>query len=82
VRLKQDIVFLKRLDNGLNLYRFRYIGQDQVYVGVIAQEVRKVDPVAVMRGRDGYLRVDYGKLGLRLITWQEWQATAKLATAH
>ena len=77
-RLKQDVVLLKKLDNGLNLYRFRYIGQDQVYVGVLAQEVRKVDPVAVMRGRDGYLRVDYGKLGLKLMTWEEWQATTKV----
>jgi hypothetical protein len=81
-RLKQDVVLLKKLDNGLNLYRFRYIGQDQLYVGVMAQEVRKVDPVAVMRGRDGYLRVDYGKLGLKLMTWEEWQATARLATAR
>jgi hypothetical protein len=48
----------------------------------MAQEVRKVDPVAVMRGRDGYLRVDYGKLGLKLMTWEEWQATARLATAR
>src|SRR4051812_48587860 len=78
IRLKQDIVLLKTLDNGLKLYRFRYIGQDQLYVGVMAQEVRKVDPVAGMRGRDGHLRRGSGKLGLKLMTWEEWQATAKL----
>jgi hypothetical protein len=25
---------------------------------------------------DGYLRVDYGRLGLKLMTWQEWLASA------
>jgi hypothetical protein len=29
-------------------------------------------PAAVVRGPDSYLRVDYGRLGLRLQTWDEW----------
>ena len=32
------------------------------YVGVLAQEVQKVMPEAVERGRDGYLRVHYEML--------------------
>lgn len=75
IRLKHDIVELARLDNGVGLYRYRYNWSDQVYVGVMAQEVEQVVPDAVVRGPDGYLRVDYGRLGLRLMTWEEWAAS-------
>jgi len=74
IRAKRDIAPLARLDNGIGLYRFRYTWSDQLYVGVIAQEVASVMPDAVIRGADGYLRVDYGRLGLQLLTWDEWQA--------
>jgi hypothetical protein len=39
---------------------------------VIAQEVQEVMPTAVMRGDDGYLRVDYGKLNVKFETYAEW----------
>lgn len=74
VRVKRDIVALARLDNGIGLYRYRYVWSDQLYVGVMAQEVAKVMPAAVVRGPDGYLRVDYARLGTRLQIWKEWQA--------
>jgi hypothetical protein len=72
VRLKRDIVEVGRLDNGIGLYRYRYLWSDEVYVGVMAQEVARIMPDAVTRGSDGYLRVNYERLGLRLITWTEW----------
>jgi hypothetical protein len=81
MRLKQDIVPLARLDNGIELYRFRYKGSDRTaYVGVMAQEVQKIDPGAVSRDRDGYLMVDYDRLGLDFLTWDEWLRTR--AKAH
>ena len=40
----------------------------------MAHEVAAVKPEAVLRGADGYLRVDYRRLGLRLQTWDEWTA--------
>jgi hypothetical protein len=40
----------------------------------MAQEVREIVPSAVARGRDGYLRVDYDRLGLKFMTWDEWTA--------
>src|SRR5262249_33974532 len=40
VRLKHDIAFLGRLDNGIGLYRFTYNGEVKAYVGVMAQEVQ------------------------------------------
>jgi hypothetical protein len=62
-----------RLDNGLQLYRFRYKGDDRTaYVGVMAQDVEKIDPGAVLRDRDGYLKVNYDRIGVRFMTWEEW----------
>jgi hypothetical protein len=72
--LKHDIVLLGHFDNGLGYYRFSYNGSDRAYVGVMAQDVRTVMPEAVMRGRDGYLRVDYGKLGVKFQTYEQWIA--------
>jgi hypothetical protein len=75
VTLKHDITLLGRLDNGLGFYRFSYNGSDQVYVGVIAQEVQTIMPEAVLRDRDGYLEVLYDKLGLKFQTYDQWLAS-------
>ena len=73
-RIKRDITPLAERENGLQLYRYRYAwsDSDKMYVGVLAQEVREVAPYAVLRGADGYLRVDYARLGLRMHTWDDW----------
>lgn len=73
--LKHDIVRLGTLDNGLGFYRFAYNGSDNAYVGVMAQEVEAVMPTAVTRGNDGYLRVHYGKLGVKFQTYDQWLAS-------
>jgi len=75
VTLKHNIALLGRLDNGLGFYRFSYNGSDQVYVGVMAQEVQTVVPEAVVRSRDGYLEVLYDKLGLKFQTYDQWVAS-------
>ncbi|MCK1524798.1 DUF3300 domain-containing protein [Bradyrhizobium sp. 17] len=72
IALKHDVVLLGHLASGLGYYRFSYIGSDKAYVGVIAQEVEDVKPVAVTRGADGYLRVYYEKLGLKFRTYRDW----------
>ena len=72
IALKHDIVLLGHLDNGLGFYRFSYNGSDKAYVGVMAQEAQSVKPEAVVRDRDGYLRVYYERLGLRFQTWDAW----------
>lgn len=74
IALKHDITLLGHLGNGLGYYRFSYIGSDKAYVGVMAQEVENVKPEAVTRASDGYLRVDYEKLGLRFRTYSDWLA--------
>jgi outer membrane immunogenic protein len=78
IRLKRDIALVGRRDDGLGLYSYRYLWSDTVYVGVMAQEVALVHPDAIVRGDlDDYLRVNYGRLGSRLMTLPEWQATSK-----
>ena len=74
-RLKHDVALLGYLDDGLGFYRFSYNGSTKVYVGVMAQEVQQLMPAAVMRGRDGYLRVDYTLLGLKFQTYHQWVAS-------
>ena len=75
INAKHDIVLLGVLDNGLGFYRYAYNDSDKVYVGVMAQEVQNLMPEAVVRGRDGYLRVYYEKLGLRFETYDRWVAS-------
>jgi outer membrane immunogenic protein len=78
IRLKRDVVLIARLDNGLGIYRYRYVWSDTVYVGVMAQEVALLRPDAIVRGSLGdYLRVDYSRLGLKLMTWPQWEAASK-----
>jgi hypothetical protein len=61
----------------LGLYRFSYLGSDQAYVGVMAQEVEAVRPEAIVRHSDGYLRVDYDQLGFQMQTYEEWVAAGE-----
>jgi hypothetical protein len=74
IRLKRDIAPVGELAGGIGLYRYRYVWSDTTYVGVMAQEVAAVKPEAVCQGADGYLRVDYAGLGLRMQTWDQWLA--------
>ena len=64
---------IAKLESGLRLYRHRYAWSDTLYVGVMAQDVLEVAPYAVSRGADGYLRVNYARLGLRMQLWEEWR---------
>ena len=61
-RLKRDITKVGRLENGLNVYVFRYLWNAVRHVGVTADEVLKVKPEAVITPPSGYLAVDYGRL--------------------
>ena len=77
-RLKRDVALVARLDDGLGLYRYRYRWSDIVYVGVMAQEVALIHPDAVVRSPlDDYLRVDYSRLGLKLMTLPEWEVVSE-----
>jgi hypothetical protein len=80
IRLKTDVVRVGQLDNGLPLYRFRYLWSSDIYVGVLAHEVLPVVPYAVIIGEDGFMRVNYDMLDTRLMTWEEWQKISASAS--
>ncbi len=58
-RLKENAIPVGRLDNGLTVYCFNFKGSHVPLIGLIAQEVQKVIPAAVIEGDDGFLRVRY-----------------------
>jgi len=58
MRLKEDINLVGKSPSGINIYTFRYKGEDKKYQGVMAHQV----PEASFVNDDGYLMVDYNKL--------------------
>ncbi len=72
--VKQYVAGAGTLPDGLKLYKFKYLWDETEYVGVMAQDVMKVRPDAVSVGEDGYYRVNYAKMGIRMMTTDEWYA--------
>jgi hypothetical protein len=66
LRLKEKISRIGTTVLGLPLYRFSYTGCEEVYSGVMAQDVLNVMPRAVSVGEDGFYRVNYGMLGISM----------------
>lgn len=62
-RLKSNIVKIGALENGLDLYSYTYIWDEQTpVVGVMADEVAKIKPEALGPEVAGYQTVDYSKV--------------------
>jgi hypothetical protein len=62
-RLKTDIKKVGVLDSGIGLYTYRFKGADKTrHVGVMAQEVEKVLPEAVVDAGLGFKAVRYDKV--------------------
>jgi hypothetical protein len=68
IRMKENIIPMGSLPNGLPFYQFEYkpefkdiAGYGQ-FVGVMAQDVEMVRPEAVLTTSDGYKMVNYGVL--------------------
>jgi len=62
INLKENIVKVGK-EKGFNIYEFNYKGQSGKYRGVMAQEIQKVMPEAVVE-KNGFLAVDYNKIGI------------------
>jgi len=62
IRIKEDIEQVAISPDGHKIYEFNYIGNPTRYRGVMANEVAKIDPMAVAIRKDGYLGVYYGKI--------------------
>ena len=70
IRIKENIKPVGVLPNGLNVYEFDYKPQFKdiagygKHIGVMAQEVEKVMPYAVINANNGYKMVNYSMLGI------------------
>lgn len=64
IRLKENIKAVGKA-NGLTVYEFSYKGQPDRWRGVMAQEI-PLGSTAVIMENDGYLAVDYAKLGFAM----------------
>lgn len=64
--MKENVIKVGKLDNGLNLYKFEYkkkykdMAGHGSFVGVMADEVEKIMPEAIMQHESGLKMVDYG----------------------
>ena len=72
VRTKQNLVLVGTLPMGVNVYHFEYKPPFKAecgegwYKGVMAQEVQKVMPEAVVEMDNGFLGVKYDMLGIKM----------------
>ena len=66
IRMKEDVEQVGVSPDGHKIYEFNYIGKPTRYRGVMAQEVVKIDPMAVGIRKDGYLGVNYGKIDVNM----------------
>lgn len=66
-RVKRDIVKLGSRADGLGVYEFRYANDNTRWVGVMADEVKKVRPDLVLNDAYGIMSVNYA--GLPDLPW-------------
>lgn len=56
---KKNVAYLASVGPA-NLYAFNYLWDDATHIGMMADEVEEFAPEAVVRGNDGWRRVNYG----------------------
>ena len=66
VKLKENIEYVGSSPQGHNIWEFNYIGGTKRYRGAMAQEVAKINPMAVGI-EDGTLTVDYSKIDVDMV---------------
>ena len=64
--LKENIVKVGKSPSGFNIYEWNYLWSPERFRGVIAQEVQKIKPQAVLSNIFGHLLVDYSKLDVNM----------------
>jgi hypothetical protein len=79
--LKRDIEHVATRADGLPIYSFRYLWDDEVHVGVMAQDLlcNEAWQSAVVTKQHGALAVNYAKIGLRMATLEEWRSKGMAA---
>ena len=70
VRIKENVTYVGSSPDGHNIWEFNYIGDSKRYRGAMAQEVAKINPMAVGIAQDSagqYLTVDYSKIDVDMV---------------
>jgi hypothetical protein len=67
LRLKENVIRIGTTRHGLPFYTFNYVGKPERYAGLIAQDVLSIMPEAVSIADDGFYRVDYQRLQIRML---------------
>lgn len=65
IRLKDNIKHVGE-KNGHSIYHFKYKGDDTLYEGVMAQDVIKTNPEAVIVADNGFYAVKYDMIGVEM----------------
>ena len=78
-RLKHQIKQIAVLSNGLKIYSFKYKSRHGSFVGVMAQDLlaNAKWSKAVIQRADGYYMVNYGMLGIKMTTLENWNKGGK-----
>lgn len=78
-RLKHQIKQIAVLSNGLKIYSFNYKFREGNFVGVMAQDLLANSKwsKAVVQRKDGYYMVNYGMLGIKMTTLENWNKVGK-----
>lgn len=66
IKEKENITYVGSSPQGHNIWEFNYVGHKQRYRGAMAQEVAKINPMAVGI-QDGSLTVDYSKIDVDMV---------------
>ena len=67
ISLKENIHFENKIINNLPIYSFEYKNKsygDGRFIGVMAQDVEKIYPEAVIINKNGFKMVNYSKIGI------------------
>ena len=64
--MKRAIRRIGRSPSGLPVYAFEYRWGGPRHTGVMAQDLLKLRPDAVIRDPSGYLKVDYAKIDVKM----------------
>ena len=70
IKEKENITYVGSSPQGHNIWEFNYIDDPKRYRGVMAQEVAKINPMAVGIAEDAggkYLTVDYSKIDVDMV---------------
>lgn len=63
IRLKENIIYLRKSISGIPMYTFNYIGRKERYIGTMAQDLIKLGRMDVIKlNNNGYYSVYYDKI--------------------